>query len=398
MKHNTQPTNQITNTLLSGLKHLRAALTSLSLEQFVISTLETLMFLERDEYLQKLKKEGGKDKGNGSYPRSFKSLSRNALVINIPRTRYTDFKPLVIEFLKYNQEQINELVLSLYRKGLTTRDISGILKNFFGENISYAQVSDLAEKFHELRKAWEATPLENHYKVAYCDALYITLRRGDSYSKEAVHIIYGVREDNKRELLALAVNPTESKESWSENLANLRRRGVESIDLIIADSLKGLEDQIHKHFPGAVFQKCVVHKMRCVLNKVRPKDKNIVAEDLKEVFNNFEISSTIADAERKLLAFINKWKAHYPELKRQFAEDTLEYYFSYIKFPVPVRKLIYTTNSIENLNKKIRKATKNKQSFEKADCLMDYLFVVIKDFEADNWMKYPVSIFKEWES
>ena len=130
--------NKQNHILLQGLKNLRLSLSSFSLEQFVVTSLEMLMYLERDEY--------------------------------------TDFKPFVLEFLKYNQEQINDLVLTLYRKGLTTRDVSDILKNFFGEEISYAQVSNLAERFNELSLSWEKASLENHYKVAYADAIYITAR------------------------------------------------------------------------------------------------------------------------------------------------------------------------------------------------------------------------------
>ena len=297
MNNDTHINNQRSKILLFGLKSLREALNSLSLEQFVVNTLEMLMFLERDEYLATLKKSGEiKDKGNGTYPRSFKSLSRNALVINIPRTRYTEFKPLVLEFWKYSEAQINELVLTLYRKGLTTRDISSILKEFFGEEMSYAKVSDLAEKFHDIRQAWEQMTLQTYYKVVYGDALYITLRRGASYAKEAVHIIYGVREDNKRELLALAVYASESKETWSECLKGLKKHGVQNIDLVVADGLKGLEDEVHKHFPGTVFQKCVLHKMRNLLNKVRPKHKQQVSLDLKAVFNNFDSNSSVEKA------------------------------------------------------------------------------------------------------
>ena len=398
MNNDINKTNQKARILLLGLKNLRKCLTSFSLEQFVISTLEMLMYLERDEYLQKLnKREASKDKGNGTYERSFKSFSRNALVIRIPRTRYTDFKPLVLEFLKYNQEQVNELVLKLYRKGLTTRDISDILKDFFGEEMSYAQVSNLAEKFNEARKAWEQIPLDPYYKVVYCDALYITLRRGKSYSKEAVHIIYGVRKDNKRELLSLSVFPTETTETWSECLKTLKNRSIEKVDLVVADGIKGFEDEVHKYFPGTIFQKCVLHKMRNVLNKIRPKDKNQVSLDLKEVFNNFDNNSSTTEALEKLRRFIDKWKSCYPHLKRYFSNDTVEYYFSYIQFPCSFRKMIYTTNSIESLNKKIRKATRNKQSFERADRLLDYLFVIIKDFEYENWMKYPLSAFAAWE-
>lgn len=389
-KHNSS------KALLYGLKNLRLSLSGLTLEQFVINTLETLMYMERDEYLAQLKAQGETNKANGTYPRSFKSLSRNSLIINVPRTRNSDFKPFVLEFLKYNQEQVNDLVLTLYRKGLTTRDVSDVLKNFFGEEISYSQVSNLAESFNELRQAWENTKLETHYKVAFCDAIYITVKRDKSYAKEPVHIIYGVRDNNKRELLDLAVNPTESANSWGESFQRLSKRGIKQIDLIVADGLQGLEDEVHKHFPGAIFQKCVVHKMRNILNCIRPKEKQAVADDLKELFNNFDKEASIAHAMSKKDAFIIKWQAKYPDIAKFFKEEVNEYYFNYIQFPCQVRKMIYTTNSIEALNKKIRKATKNKQSFEKTERLLDYLFVVIKDFEAENWMKYPVTTYSHW--
>lgn len=397
-KSNTELTelSSANKSLLLGLKNLRLSLNSFSLEQFVVNTLEMLMWLEWDEYLQNLKDSGFKDKGNGTYPRSFKSLSQNSLMIHIPRTRTGEFKPFVLEFLKYNQEQVNDLVLTLYRKGLTTRDVSDILKNFFGTEISFSQVSNLAERFNELRLAWENSVLEKHYKVVYCDAIYITLRRGDSYAKEPVHIMYGVRQDNKRELLFLDVNPTESANTWGSYLKILHKRGVNAIDLIVADGLKGLEEEIHKAYPGTLFQKCVVHKMRNILNKTRPKDKDEIAKDLKKVFDNFDESSTIKNAQNKLETFVIKWQNSYQSIKNYFNDELMEYYFIYIKFPCNIRRMIYTTNSIESLNKKIRKATKNKQSFEKQERLLDFLFVIIKDFELTNWMKYPVSAFSNW--
>ena len=386
------------NNLLLGLKNLRLSLDNFTLEQFVVNSLEMLMELERDEYLHNFKESGFKDKGNGSYPRSFKSLSKNSLLINVPRTRTGEFKPFVLEFLKCNQEQVNELVLTLYRKGLTTRDVSDVMKDFFGTDISFSTVSNLAEKFNEVRSAWENSPLENYYKAVFCDAIYITLKRGDSYSKEAVHIIYGIREDNKRELLLLEVNPTEGSNSWSLYLELIKKRGVEIIDLIVADGISGLEDEVHKVFPGTLFQKCVVHKMRNVLNKIRPKEKEEVANDLKEVFNNFSESDSVEHGKEKLEKFITKWQKRYSNISNYFNEGMREYYFTYIKFPCIIRRMIYTTNSIESLNKKIRKATKNKQSFEKPDRLLDFLFVIIKDFEVANWMKYPVSTFSHWNT
>ena len=144
--------------------------------------------------------------------------------------------------------------MKLYSKGLTTRDVSDILKGFFGEEVSCATVSNLEERFNELRKAWEKSHLEIHYKVVYGNALYITVRRGSSYAKEAVHILYGIRDDNRRELLDISINPTESASSWSERFAKLKQRAVTAVDLFVADGLPLLEDEIHKHSQAALFK------------------------------------------------------------------------------------------------------------------------------------------------
>ena len=407
---NSKKSEKYLKLLSSGINHLWSNTKELGIDKFVINTLEILMLLERDEYLnnikltKKEKKLGGvvgmnisPDKANGVYARSFKSLCKDHLTINIPRSRTGHFKPLVIEILKQNQEQINDLTLLLYQKGMTSRDISDIMKKFFSEDISHNTISNLANQFNDIRLAWESSKLDKSYKVIYMDAMYQTLRRGDSYSKEAVHIAYGVTEDNGREILSLSVNPTESANSWEEVLKDLKeKRGVENIDLIIADGLPNLEDKIHQYYPKAIFQKCVIHKQRQILLKTRPKEKAEMADDLKHLFDNFDNDSTIENAKNKLEIFINKWKVKYPNLKNHFNEGVIDYYFSYIKFNKEVRRSIYTTNGIENLNKQIRKATRNKLSFEKEGRLIDYIFIVIKDFEEKNWQKYPVHLFKNW--
>ena len=395
---NDKKTDKYLKLLSSGINHLWNNSEGIGIDKFVINTLEILMLLEREEYLKQLNlvNKDMFDKGNGSYLRSFKSLSKNNLTINIPRTRSGEFKPLVIEILKQNQEQINELALLLYQKGLSTRDTSDIMKKFFNEDISYATISNLASNFSELRALWENSKLDEYYKVIYCDAIYMTLRRDDSYSKEAVHIIYGVKENNKRELLSLEVNPTESSNSWDLYLQKLQNRGIKKIDLIVADGLQGLEGKIHYIFPQADFQKCVIHKIRSILLGTRPKDKEELSEDIKNVFDNFDKNSTIKKAQEKLENFILKWKIKYPQIRRYFNEGVIDYYFTYILYHQDVRRMIYTTNSIENLNKQIRKSTKNKLSFEKYDRLLDYVFMVIKDFEEKNWLRHPVYLYKKW--
>ncbi len=388
MTKNTKAKNTSSRTekyLMASMKNMRAAVPNLSMEDFVRLHIEALFGLEREEYLEQI----DDDKGNGYYSRSLQSLMKNGIVIKVPRTRSGGFTPIAVELFRMNQEQVNDLVLTLYKKGMTTRDIESVMKQFFGNSVSHTTVAELADQFHDVRRAWEKSPLDSTYRVIYCDCIFITVRRGDSYEKEAVYIAYGVNKANKRELLALAVEPSESISIWETLFLQMKERGVAEVGLVVADGISGLEDITLKVWKRVPFQKCVVHKMRAILKTIRPKDKQKTADDLKKIFDNFGETATLKKALEKTRAFIEIWKTTYPNIGKFFNENTLEYYFTYIDFPPDVRRLIYTTNSIENLNKQIRKATKNKLSFEKPERLLDYVFIIIKEFEDKHW-KYPV--------
>ena len=196
-------------------------------------------------------------------------------------------------------------------------------------------------------------------------------------------------------MLHLSVNPTESAASWRLSLEDLKKRGVEEIDLVIADGVQGLEGEVFKIFPGSNLQKCVTHKKRGILLRTRPKEKQEMSEDLKEVFDNFDKDSSIGGAKDKLERYIRKWESKYPGIRRHFGEEIVDYYFTYLQYEASIRRYLYTSNGIENLNRQIRKATKHKVSFEKEDRLLDYIFVVVKDYERNNWGKYPVSHFSK---
>ena len=316
------------------------------ISDFNLRILEILMNLERKQYQEELLMEGKKDKGNGSYPRNFSCLSDKSLMINIPRTRSGAFSPVLLTLLDKGKDTINKLALGLYKKGLSYKDISYLLDEFYGESMCSDRINNIAEEFHHLRKSWENEKLDESYKVIYADCQYQSLRRGDSYSKEAIHLIYGVDKNNYRKLLHISVNPTESSNSWEEVLITLKERGVKNINLCVADGIIGLEDKLFKYFPGIKFQKCITHKKRQVLLKTRPKDKREMADDLKEVFDNFEKENTKKDALNKLESFINKWKTKYPNIRNYFKENIKDYYFTYIDYNHNLRRYIYTSNGI----------------------------------------------------
>ena len=374
---------QVEKMIFGSLTNLFENQESLNFDQFAVTTLEGLMLLEREEYLKAHTEK--KDIGNGCYPRSFKSLSTSSLQIQIPRTRSGDFKPLLLNLISQGQSQLNELALLLYRKGLSSRDVSSIMSDYFGESMSHDVVNNLADSFHEIRTNWEQRPLDAYYKAVYCDALYVSLKRGDNYSKEAVYVMYGVKDDNTRELLLLEVNPTEGSGMWGEYFTQLKKRGVEEIDLIIADGLVGFADAAKQVYSTSDIQRCVVHLERNLLRKVKPRDKATFAYDLKEVFNNFDKDSSKEKAYKKLKDFHSTWKDSYSaSIDKLLDEGFIDDYLTYIAYPVSVRRMIYTTNSIENLNRQIRKVTKTKVNFAKESNLLDLIYMVIKDFEGNN--------------
>ncbi len=386
---------QVAKMLQAGISNLFKSQTEFSFDKFAIVTLEGLMLLEREEYLKSAK--GKEDYGNGSYLRNFKSLRTNSLSISIPRSRSGQFKPMLIELINQQKEQVAELSLLLYRKGLSTRDVSDVMLEFFGESISRETINNLAESFYEIRQSWEKRKLDAYYKVIFCDGLYTSLKRGNSYSKEVVYVIYGVKEDNTRELLLLEVNPTEGSHMWGEYLEKLKNRGVEQVDLIVADGIPGFEQVARRYYVEADVQRCVVHLQRNILNKIRPRDKGSFSYDLKHAFDNFDKDASKGNAIRKLKELVETWRQSYGKVVSKLVdEEFINDYLTYIDYPMEVRRMIYTTNSIENLNRQIRKVTKPKVTFDKESNLLDLVFMVIKDFEANNWQKYPVITYQHW--
>lgn len=385
--NNTQ--NLVENLLTKSLFNLRDVSSGISLDHFIVKTIEVLMLIEREEYLKSCL-----DKGNGFYQRNFRSLLKNRLTISIPRTRNGSFSPATIELVKASNEQLEELSLSLYQKGMTSRDISDLITEFFGDKISKSSVNALASSFKEIRDSWQASDLQASYKVMYCDALYITVRRGNTYAKEPVYIAYGITQDNKRELMILESAPTESASVWQDYFNQLKERGVKSIDLIVTDGLTSMENAVLCAFPGSKLQKCVVHKMRNIMKYVSTKDKSEIGSDLTEIFDNFDSDSSVEHVYAKVSKFCSKWSIKYPKISNYFNPDDFNYYLTYISYPAKVRRCIYTTNAIENLNSKLRKATRNKLSFESSENLLDYLFVIISEYESKSWSVFPVSRFK----
>jgi putative transposase len=346
-------------------------------QNIIQTVLEALLKAERKEFLKI--DSNLSNKANGYYSRLAKMIS-GVVDIKVPRDRLGLFKPLVLEIIKNDHEKIDKLAFSLYSKGLSTRDINNVLKETYNLNCSPQYISNISSSFLEIRRKWQERNLDNSYYAIYIDAIHLNIRR-DTVLNESVYVVMGLKRDLSREILGIYSIPQESASGWQEVLLDLKKRGIKEVLLFIADGLKSLETSIHNIYPRSYFQKCVVHLKRNILNRVRAKDKLEVALDLKQVFKIDDLDDIEDMAINRLNNFIDKWKNKYPYLKRIFKEEILSYYFTYLKFPFITRRMIYTTNWIERLNKEIRKVVKNKNSFPGEDSALTLIWSKVLEVE-----------------
>jgi transposase-like protein len=294
--------------------------------------------------------------------------------------------------MRRDEHRVKDLAFDLYVNGVSSRDTQKILAKYFAKDLSHATIVSLSSKLEEARNAWEKRKISGNYKVIYADAIRIPLLRDDSYTREAIIVLMGVRSDNKREILHYEVNPTESSVHYKDILKDLKRRGLENVDLVVADGLEGLPDAVHDVFSKTHFQLCTTHKKRNVLNRVRVKDKKRVAADLHYVFDLFEKDDDIREGNKRLDEFIARWKPIYPKIDGHFNKYR-QYLFNYTRFGTQVRRLLYTTNSMESINSVLRKGFRNKLSFKNENGLMNYTFAILMDLQERKLMKYAVDQF-----
>lgn len=356
-----------------------------TMSDILLDVIEMLLAAEREKFLKET--PSPENKANGYYDRFLKSLT-GKISLRVPRDRMGQFHPLLLEVIKTDDERMSELACSLYAKGVSQRDIGDIISEIYNADVSASWVSQMASDTLEARNAWHARPLNDEYLAVYLDALFVPVRR-DSVAKEAVYVALGLKLDGRREVLGLYTLPTESATGWATMFVDMKKRGLRIVSLFIADGLSGLPEVVADAFPKARFQSCVVHKMRNVLLHVRPKDKAEVASGLKKVFDLDRADDSTEEAIARLDRFIEKTRKVYPHIANQFPEELKPRLFTYIDYPPTIRRMIYTTNWIERLNKHIRKVIKNKNSFPSEDSAMNLIFLAIMNFETRVY-QYPI--------
>lgn len=311
---------------------------------------------------------------NGHSKKSLRT-SMGKVEIDIPRDRNGDFEP---QLIRKNQTSISQdmenKIISMYAKGMSTSDIADHIRDIYGLSVSDSTVSRITDKILPEAKEWQQRPLESVYAVVFMDAIHYHVRSEGQIIKKAVYIAIGVNMDGRKDVLGMWVGENESAKFWVGVLNSLRNRGVEDILIACTDNLTGFSQAIEAVFPKTDIQNCIIHQLRNSCKYVSYKDIKALMADLKKVYTAVDEEASL----NALDAFAAAWDAKYPKISKSWYDNWANL-STYFKFPPELRKLIYTTNTIEGFNRQLKKVTKAKSVFPTDDSLFKMLYLAMKD-------------------
>jgi len=324
---------------------------------------------------------------NGKGSKTLQSDS-GPIQIEVPRDRDSSFEPKFVKKRQRRLEGFDDKVLSLYARGLSTRDIQGQLEELYGVEVSPALISNVTEAVLEDVRVWQCRPLSAVYPILYFDALFVKTRQDGPVMTKAVYLALGINLEGEKELLGLWVAQTEGSKFWLSVFNELKNRGVQDCFIACVDGLKGLPEAVEAVFPRTQVQLCIVHKLRNSLKYVPWKERKAVARDLRAIY----AAATVSEAEQALDRFSAGWDAKYPAIGPSWRADwqRLTVFFNYSP---EIRKVIYTTNAIESLNYSLRRLLKTRGAFPNDDSIVKILFLAINRV-AKKWTM-PI---RDWRS
>ena len=311
------------------------------------------------------------------------TTSMGDVEIAIPRDRNGEFEPQVVKKYQRDVSDIEGKVISMYAKGMTTRDISDHLNDIYGIQASAEMISKITDRIMPEAKAWQNRPLDSKYIVMFMDAIHYHVKEDNVIIKKAVYIAIGIKTDGTKEVLGMYVGGNESAKYWLGVLNDLKNRGISDILIACVDGLSGFADAIAAVFPQTDVQRCIIHQIRSSTKFVASKDIKQFMPDLKKIYK----AANQEEAFGNLAEFEQKWGKKYPACVKSWKENWNEL-TSYFAYPVELRKLIYTTNTIEGFNRQLRKVTKNRALFPTDDALFKLLYLAMQDITA-KWTGKP---------
>ena len=336
---------------------------------------------ESSETVEATVDEAKPNKRNGYGQKTIKT-PLGPLPLTIPRDRNNSFEPIVIPKHCRSFGQLDEQIITMYAHGMSTRDIEAFVENMYGVNVSADYVSTVTDRVLDDIKAWQERPLESVYPVCFFDALRVKIRKGASIKNMAVHLGIGVRTDGTREVLGMWIQENEGASFWAGVFNSLKARGVEDILIAVTDGLKGMTEAIESVYPETLHQTCIVHLIRASTAFVSHKDRKAVCNGLKPIYQAIDADA----AEAALEAFeASEMGKRYPSIGQIWRRAWAQV-IPFFQFAPEIRTLIYTTNSIEGLNRAIRKVIKTRTLFSTEDAARKLIYLAIKNFTA-SWKR-----------
>ena len=361
-----------------------------ALKDLLGGTIKGMMEAEMDDHLgyeksERTDREEVTNYRNGTKKKQINS-SYGSMMIDVPQDRESSFEPQVVKKRQKDISSIDQKIISMYAKGMTTRQISETLMDIYGFEASEGFISDVTDKILPQIEEWQNRPLSEVYPVLFIDAIHYSVRDNGIIRKLAAYVILGINHEGHKEVLTIEVGDNESSKYWLSVLNNLKNRGVKDILIICADGLTGIKEAIGTAFPNTEYQRCIVHQVRNTLKYVSDKDCKPFAADLKTIYQAPNEQKALEARER----VTEKWSEKYPNAMKSWSVnwDAIAPIF---KFSTDVRKVIYTTNAIESLNATYRKLNRQRSVFPSDQALLKALYLAT--FEATKRWTMPI---RDW--
>lgn len=360
------------------------------IQEIIKGTVERILQAEQEAHLGYSPYQKGdlktKNSRNGFSKKRMKTSSGHVDLL-IPRDRDSSFEPKFIEKHKSFDPDLEKRVTSMYARGMSVRDIGEQLEEFYGVEVSPALISKITDKVLEGVRDWQTRALQDVYAVVFMDAIHYKIRQDGKVMTKAAYTCMGIDLEGRVDVLGLWLSEKEGAHFWQSVLSDLKSRGVKDILIACVDGLKGFPDAIEAMFPKTLVQLCIVHQIRNSLRFMASKHQKEFIKDMKEVYR----ASTLENAEVGLLQLEEKWGERYPAAVTSWRANWANL-STFFQFPPEIRKMIYTTNSVEALHRQFRKVTKTKSSFPTDESLIKMLYLATLDLKGSFRSKQGWSI------
>ena len=345
-----------------------------AIQQVMESELDVELGYEKSERMSDSESANLSKNYRNGYSKKTVKTQLGEIEVKVPRDRNGEYEPKIIGKYSRNAEGMEEKILSLYACGMSQRDIAEQIKNLYDVEISPELVSKISEKIMPEVNEWQNRPLESVYPFVFMDAIHYKVKENHQYITKAAYVVLGINMEGGKDILGIWIGEHESSKFWLNVLTELKSRGVRDVYLFCVDGLAGFREAIEAVYPSAGIQRCIIHQIRYSTRFVSYKDIKELMADLKLVYT----AVTEDEALNNLMSFKEKWSKSYPSCVKTW-EDNWDILSKFFAYPAEIRKIIYTTNIIEGLNRQFRQITKNKPSFTNDESLRKMLYLASKN-------------------